>query len=115
MDSFISRDTSPELTSSVLPLRRFNQSQGTIDHRVGFFKSDFGEMKLMTNLNKCLPSTTHLLVIDEAMLELGVVKAPSARPLEDRGGGPLAIVEAIFVLMCLNPQAFGIATSVATQ
>jgi hypothetical protein len=41
--------------------------------------------------------------VDMKMLGLAYTRMPRVRRLEDRGGGPRAIVDAIFMLMCDNP------------
>lgn len=101
-------------TSSLLPLRRFtNKKEGVIDVRVTKYESDFGTIDLMTHYR--LPSGVHFIGADMDMLELGVLRAPRFKELEDRGAGPVGIVDVIFVLMCLNPQAHCKATSLASE
>jgi len=95
----------PTLTTSAMPIRRFNGKMGEIDRRVSMFKSDFGDMKLMTSFR--LPSNVHFLALDMDALELGFLRAPRFKQLEDRGAGPVGIIDMIFVLMCLNPAAHG--------
>ena len=92
-------------TSTAMPLRRFNQKEGILDRRVRKYISDFGEVDLMTHYR--LPSNVHFLALDMDALELGVLRAPRFKELEDRGAGPVGIVDVIFVLMCLNPAAHG--------
>jgi len=50
------------------------------------------------------------LFLDMDMWQLAYTRKPRIVPLEDRGGGPRAIVDAMFALICLNPLGHGKAT-----
>lgn len=49
------------------------------------------------------------LFLDMSMWELAYTRKPRIVDLEDRGGGPRAIVDAIFALLCHNPLGHGVA------
>lgn len=108
------------VSATALPIRRFNQNKDThtIDHQVTKFMSDVGYMDIMTSYHLTQAAAggdlNHLLIIEKDGWEIGVARAPRVRRLEDRGAGPLAIIDQIFVLMCLNPQAHAIASARAT-
>lgn len=47
------------------------------------------------------------LVLDPDMLQLAYNERPNFRAFEDQGGGPRGLVEAIWMLRCLNPKGMG--------
>ena len=76
---------------------RLVTDQGEVDlHPVSF---------LMLNADGTDSAKTHRsgLFVDLKMVGLAYTRLPRVRRLEDRGGGPRAIVDAIFMLMCDNP------------
>jgi len=96
----------PAYTTSVLPVRRFNQKDDqTITMNVTMYDSDFGPIKLLTSF--WLDSTVHFLMLDMDMVEIGYAKAPTYKLLPDDGASDRGLWNAIIVAECLNPQAHG--------
>lgn len=102
-----------DTVSNKTNVRTFNQDAANkavitcIDRLV----TDQGEVMLhpasflFLNADGTDSAKTHLsgLFVDMKMLGLAYTRLPRVRRLEDRGGGPRAIVDAIFMVMCDNP------------
>ncbi len=88
-------------------VRRFNQTstEGTISTTVDFYESDFGSVEL--HLSSFLPDTKRGYFVDMRFAEVRTLRAPGFTGLENRGGGPRGIIDAIMMLCNLNPLAHG--------
>lgn len=96
-------------------VRMFNQDAGSkaVINCVDILKFDTGKINLLLapfllthrkTGERTAASTMAGLFIDPTMWGLAYTRMPRVRRLEDQGGGPRAIVDAIFMLMCDNPQ-----------
>jgi hypothetical protein len=108
-DSFSRTDESVTTTKGAI--YRFEQPDPEmVQFTVKRFNSSNGVLNLMTHYYMPLDASAaliHMLAIDTSKFELGTVRAPSFRELENRGGGRRGIVEAKFTLECLAPNAHG--------
>lgn len=94
-------------------VRRFNQN-GTgksINMSVDVLETDFGTatLQLASFINtggdhRSAASKRLCLLLDMDMVEVRFSEDPNYRPLEDAGGGPRGIAEAICGTVCLNPK-----------
>jgi len=96
-------------------VRQFNQDakSKTVINTVDRLVLDTGEVDLMLSPwlyrdpvsgAATAKSTRSGYFIDPDMLALAYTRLPKIRDLEDQGGGPRAIVDAIFALLCYNPK-----------
>lgn len=76
-------------------------SEATIFNKVDIYDGDFGRLDIL--LSSFLPNTKRGYVIDMNMVELRPHTLPNFRELEDRGGGPNGLIEAIIGLALGNP------------
>lgn len=97
-------------------VRRFNGQAAakTITQSVDILETDFGTLKLQLvtfintgNDHKTAASKRLCYVTPMDMLELRFKEDPNYRSLEDQGGGPRGISEAIGGLVVLNPKGLG--------
>lgn len=92
-----------------------NVKDRTIDNVIDKFKGDFGEVELLSSLWNAHANfggsaaanlrRGYLLLMN--MLELRYKRMPRVKQLEDKGGGPRFLVDAIFALIVKNPLALG--------
>jgi hypothetical protein len=99
-------------TTTAMPLRRFNGTEGVINRKVRKYLSDFGDLDLITAYR--MDAVVHFMAYDQNLVDIGVAQAPVKRDLEDRGAGPVSLIDAIWVCMGLNPKDFVKITSVGT-
>lgn len=97
-------------------VRRFNAQSAakTITSSVDILETDFGTLKLQLvsfintgNDHKTAASKRLCYITPMDMLELRFSEDPNYRALEDQGGGPRGLVEAIGGLVVLNPKGMG--------
>lgn len=103
-DSFSKLDK--QATSSAYPVSQWNQTVGTINREVTFYRSSNGSVELITSFQ--MDSTVHFGLITPDMVEIryaqGVMVNPdtsSSSQVDERE------IDVIYVLECLNPQAHG--------
>jgi hypothetical protein len=97
-----------------LSIRTFTQSAEAkkITAKVDTFEGDFGTVSLLPTLfnAKDQVEATQLrrgYLIDFDMLELRYGRRPRFQELEDQGGGPRGLIDAIAALVCWNPKSLG--------
>ena len=104
--------TDENYSSSTFPVYRFDQKkEGEIKFAVKKFESSAGSADLMTDYYMPLDhggQAVHLLACVPELLELGTIRAPRFRLLEDRGGGPRGICDAKLTLEYLAPNGLGV-------
>lgn len=100
--------------SSVSRIRAYDSKfEGKIDNVVDIYNGDFGIIDLHPTLFNAVaafdgsavvsPLRGYLLQMD--LLALSRKRAPRTKELEDRGGGPRALVDSIWGLLVKNPKA----------
>ena len=72
---------------------------------VDIYEGDFGYVEI--HKSSFVPNTSRGYILDMRMLELRTHTAPFFQELEDRGGGPAGIIEAVVGLAVTNPLAHG--------
>ena len=95
----------------VLNQKDENKTVSTVD----IFEGDFGTLELIPSLFLAADATTNAAavqngrgyVLDMDMVELRYNRKPRFQELEDRGGGPRGIVDAICALCVKSPLALG--------
>lgn len=87
-------------------VRMFNNtaSEGTLYNKIDIFESDFGLVKIMPP-HSFLPNTGRGYILDLDMVEIRPHTNPNSRDLENRGGGPTALIDAIASMVVKNPLA----------
>jgi hypothetical protein len=97
-----------------LSIRTFTQSTEAkkITAKVDTFEGDFGTVSLLPTLfnAKDQVEATQLrrgYLLDMDMIELRYGRRPRFQELEDQGGGPRGLIDAIAALVCWNPKALG--------
>lgn len=101
-------------TSNALSIRTFTQTADSkrIISAINFFEGDFGSLRLVNSLFLRKDSTTTAqegsgLVLDMDKCEVRFARRPRMVELEDQGGGPRALIDAIASVTCLSPQGMG--------
>ena len=101
-------------TSNALSIRTFTQTADSkrIISAINFFEGDFGSLRLVNSLflRKDANSTAQEgsgLVLDMDKCEVRFARRPRMVELEDQGGGPRALIDAIASVTCLSPQGMG--------
>jgi len=101
-------------TSNALSIRTFTQSADSkrIISAINFFEGDFGSLRLVNSLFLRKDSTSTAqegsgLVLDLDKCEVRFARRPRMVELEDQGGGPRALIDAIASVTCLAPQGMG--------
>jgi hypothetical protein len=97
-----------------LSIRTFTQPTEArkITAKVDTFEGDFGTISLLPSLfnAKDQNEATQLrrgYLMDPNMLELRYGRRPRFQELEDQGGGPRGLIDAICALVCWNPKSLG--------
>jgi hypothetical protein len=97
-----------------LSIRTFNQSAESkkIVSAVNLFEGDFGTLRLVPSLflRKDASSTAQNgsgLVLDMSKCEVRFARRPRFQELEDQGGGPRGLIDAIASVTCMAPQGMG--------
>ena len=97
-----------------LSIRTFTQPTEArkITAKVDTFEGDFGTISLLPSLfnAKDQNEATQLrrgYLIDPNMIELRYGRRPRFQELEDQGGGPRGLIDAICALVCWNPKSLG--------
>jgi hypothetical protein len=97
-----------------LSIRTFTQPTEArkITAKVDTFEGDFGTISLLPSLfnAKDQNEATQLrrgYLLDPNMLELRYGRRPRFQELEDQGGGPRGLIDAICALVCWNPKSLG--------
>ena len=101
-------------TSNALSIRTFTQSADSkrIISAINFFEGDFGSLRLVNSLFLRKDASTTAqegsgLVLDMDKCEVRFARRPRMVELEDQGGGPRALIDAIASVTCLAPQGMG--------
>jgi hypothetical protein len=103
-------------TNVASAIRVLNQKdENKIVSTVDIFEGDFGTLELIPSLFLAADATTNAAavqngrgyVLDMDMIELRYNRKPRFQELEDRGGGPRGIVDAICALCVKSPLALG--------
>lgn len=90
-----------------------------ITSTVDVFEGDFGSLQLLPSLHlgmtgsPSVPDARRGYIIDPDMVEVRYGRRPAFRELEDRGGGPRGIIDAIAGLVVHSPRGFGKIASTA--
>lgn len=108
------------VSSSIASVRNFNQDAKSkaIMASVEFYSGDFAEVEIVPDLWLAYRTTAGAVntaairngrgyLIDPNDIELRVHEAPYSKDLEDQGGGPRALIEAIAGLAVGNPLKHG--------
>lgn len=84
-------------------VRFFTQAaqDNKLETTVDFYEGDFGSIEI--HKSSFVPNTNRGYFLDMRMLELRTHTAPYFKQLEDRGGGPNGLIQAIVGLAVLNP------------
>jgi hypothetical protein len=97
-----------------LSIRTFTQPTEArkITAKVDTFEGDFGTISLLPSLfnAKDQDEATQIrrgYLLDPNMLELRYGRRPRFQELEDQGGGPRGLIDAICALVCWNPKSLG--------
>jgi hypothetical protein len=97
-----------------LSIRTFTQPTEArkITAKVDTFEGDFGTISLLPSLYnaKDQNEATQLrrgYLLDPNMIELRYGRRPRFQELEDQGGGPRGLIDAICALVCWNPKSLG--------
>ena len=97
-----------------LSIRTFTQPSEArkITAKVDTFEGDFGTISLLPSLYnaKDQNEATQLrrgYLLDPSMIELRYGRRPRFQELEDQGGGPRGLIDAICALVCWNPKSLG--------
>lgn len=97
-----------------LSIRTFTQPTEArkITAKVDTFEGDFGTISLLPSLfnAKDQNEATQLrrgYLLDPNMIELRYGRRPRFQELEDQGGGPRGLIDAICALVCWNPKSLG--------
>jgi hypothetical protein len=97
-----------------LSIRTFTQPTEArkITAKVDTFEGDFGTISLLPSLfnAKDQNEATQLrrgYLLDPSMIELRYGRRPRFQELEDQGGGPRGLIDAICALVCWNPKSLG--------
>lgn len=101
-------------------IRTYNtQFSGLINNVVDTFTGDFGTANIHLSLWNAFPhaaygytspndySAFRGYLLNMKLLELSYKRKPRVKPLEDRGGGPRFLVDAILTMRNLQPQGHG--------
>lgn len=99
----------PNVSSTVSAIRTYNQdSTKKISNNIETFEGDFGTLELMVSQflardQVAATRSRRAYILDMEMLEMRWNIMPRYRVLEDKGGGPRGIVEAVCALVVKNP------------
>jgi hypothetical protein len=102
--------------SSNTSIRLFNHDGDNqmIESNVDFFAGDFGEIEVLPDLwlarddaSSATTGQARGYLVDMELLKLRYNRRPRFQPLEDKGGGPRGLVDAVFALLVLNPLGLG--------
>jgi len=95
-----------------LAIKTFNQgaAEKSYINVIDVFEGDFGRLRLhpttfisqSTNVRNYLG---YIIPFDQVEIRYG--KLPEIKELQDNGGGPARLIEAVAALICYNPTAFG--------
>lgn len=96
---------------STVRMYQSNIASRTIDNVIDRFKGDFGEIEIIPSLfnahanfgGSAAANLRRGYLLLPEMLELSFKRYPRVKQLEDRGGGPRFLVDAVFALKCKNP------------
>jgi hypothetical protein len=103
----------PSVSATVGTLRTYNQEGNRkIVASIDFLEGDFGSLELHPSKFLAKDASTAAqarrgYVLDMDMFELRYNTMPNFRPLEDQGGGPRGLIEAIAGLVCKSPLGLG--------
>jgi hypothetical protein len=104
-----------------LNVKTYNQDAADkkITATIDMFEGDFGSLQLLPSLLLAQDGVAAVqsrrgYIIDPEMVEVRYGRRPAFRELEDRGGGPRGIIDAIAGLVCHNPRGFGKIASTAS-
>jgi hypothetical protein len=90
--------------------RQYPAKVGEVVQMVKLLKTSFGTVSVELS-NFLSKDTAHGskrgFVLDMNMLELRYAQRPKFQSLEDRGGGPRGIIDAVFLLCVKNPKGLG--------
>lgn len=101
-------------TNVALNVKTFTQgaAEKKITSTIDMFEGDFGSLQLLPSLllaqdQNAATQSRRGYIIDPDMVEVRYGRRPAFRELEDRGGGPRGIIDAIAGLVVHSPRAFG--------
>ena len=104
-----------------LNVKTFTQgaAEKKITSTIDMFEGDFGSLQLLPSLLLAQDGVAAVqsrrgYILDPEMVEVRYGRRPAFRELEDRGGGPRGIIDAIAGLVCHNPRGFGKIASTAS-
>lgn len=100
--------------NAALNVKTFTQgaAEKKITSTIDMFEGDFGSLQLLPSLllaqdQSAAVQSRRGYIIDPDMVEVRYGRRPAFRELEDRGGGPRGIIDAIAGLVVHSPRAFG--------
>jgi hypothetical protein len=102
-------------TSNVFNLRQTTQNaeSGRLVSHVSFYEGDFSTVEIVPSLLLAATASTdaekfargYIMNADHLMLRYG--RRPRFQELEDQGGGPRGLIDAIVSLAVMTPKAMG--------
>lgn len=108
-------------TNVALNVKTYNQdaAEKKITATIDMFEGDFGSLQLLPSLllaqdGLAAVQSRRGYIIDPEMVEVRYGRRPAFRELEDRGGGPRGIIDAIAGLVVHSPKGFGKIASTAS-
>ena len=108
-------------TNVALNVKTYNTDAADkkITATIDMFEGDFGSLQLLPSLllaqdGLAAVQSRRGYILDPEMVEVRYGRRPAFRELEDRGGGPRGIIDAIAGLVVHNPKGFGKIASTAS-
>lgn len=108
-------------TNVALNVKTYNTDAADkkITATIDMFEGDFGSLQLLPSLllaqdGLAAVQSRRGYIIDPEMVEVRYGRRPAFRELEDRGGGPRGIIDAIAGLVVHSPKGFGKIASTAS-
>jgi len=108
-------------TNVALNVKTYTQgaAEKKITATIDMFEGDFGSLQLLPSLllaqdGLAAVQSRRGYIIDPEMVEVRYGRRPAFRELEDRGGGPRGLIDAIAGLVVHSPKGFGKIASTAS-
>lgn len=108
-------------TNVALNVKTYTQgaAEKKITATIDMFEGDFGSLQLLPSLllaqdGAAAVQSRRGYILDPEMVEVRYGRRPAFRELEDRGGGPRGLIDAIAGLVVHSPKGFGKIASTAS-
>lgn len=106
--------TQQNTTTAAVALKTYNTpaDQNKIISNITIYEGDFNTVRIhpsqfLARASAAVVSNQRGYVLDMSVLEMRWKQMPDSKRLEDRGGGPRALVEAVAALVVKNPLGLG--------